>query len=136
MGGLVAFLLAHVAYCAAFWHLGVDLTWVAGGAGAVAIMAVPILRWLVPHLEGLMKTAVLAYVTVISVMVALSVGTLGAGHPWILILGAFIFFLSDLAVARERFVTRGFVNQGVGLPLYFGAQILLALTAGLGTAAL
>ena len=136
MGGLVAFLLAHLAYCGAFWHLGVDLPWVAGGAGAVAVMAVPILRWLLPHLEGLMKTAVLAYVVVISVMVALAVGTFGAGHPWILVLGAVIFFLSDLAVARERFVTPGFVNQGIGLPLYFGAQLLLALTAGLGTAAI
>jgi hypothetical protein len=29
-------------------------------------------------------------------------------------------------VARERFVQKSFVNRGVGLPLYYGAQILFA----------
>jgi uncharacterized membrane protein YhhN len=37
-----------------------------------------------------------------------------------------LFVLSDLAVARNRFVERVFINRAVGLPLYFTAQLLLA----------
>ena len=46
------------------------------------------------------------------------------------VVGALGFFLSDLAVARERFVAKGFTNKLWGLPLYYGAQLLLAWTAG------
>jgi len=45
-----------------------------------------------------------------------------------------VFGISDLFVARQRFVSSGFVNAAVGLPAYFGAQLLLAYTAGLGVA--
>jgi hypothetical protein len=34
--------------------------------------------------------------------------------------------LSDLSVARDRFVAPGFVNRAWGLPTYFAAQLLLA----------
>jgi len=44
--------------------------------------------------------------------------------------GAVLFWLSDLAVARDRFVRPGFVNPLVGLPLYYAAQLLLASAAG------
>ena len=40
--------------------------------------------------------------------------------------GAVLFFLSDLGVARDRFVSPGVWNRAVGLPLYYGAQLLLA----------
>ena len=131
LGGLVAFLLAHVAYCAAFWSLGVNLTWVGAGAVGLGVIAALVLRWLLPHLQGTMRVAVLAYVAVIATMVALALGTLGAGGSSILAVGAVLFFLSDLAVARHRFVTPGFSNKAWGLPLYYGGQVLLALTAGL-----
>ena len=42
--------------------------------------------------------------------------------------GALAFAISDLAVARERFVTPSFVNGAWGLPLYFAAQLTLAGT--------
>ena len=56
---------------------------------------------------------------------AVSLG-LGA-HPLVLA-GAIAFYLSDLTVARDRFVTRGFENRIVGLPLYYTGQVLLALS--------
>jgi hypothetical protein len=40
-----------------------------------------------------------------------------------------LFWLSDLCVARERFVTQGFVNRAIGLPLYYGAVLVLALAS-------
>ena len=45
-------------------------------------------------------------------------------------LGAVLFYLSDIMVARDRFVAPGFANRLVGLPLYFGGQLLLAWSAG------
>jgi hypothetical protein len=45
-------------------------------------------------------------------------------------LGALAFYASDLAVARQRFVAESFANKLWGLPLYYGAQLLLASTAG------
>jgi hypothetical protein len=61
-------------------------------------------------------------------MVALSVGTTALlGNAWITV-GAVMFYLSDLAVARDRFVAPGFTNRVWGLPLYYGAQLILALT--------
>jgi len=44
--------------------------------------------------------------------------------------GAVLFFLSDLLVARDRFVAPGFGNRLLGLPLYYAAQLLLASAVG------
>jgi uncharacterized membrane protein YhhN len=77
-----------------------------------------------------MKLPVLAYMTVISSMVALALGTVAAhGDPWIAV-GAIAFYLSDLAVAREKFVSPGWLNRLWGLPLYYGAQMVLSFAAG------
>jgi len=50
--------------------------------------------------------------------------------PWTAATGAILFYLSDLAVARHRFVHESFVNRVIGLPTYYLGQFLLALTIG------
>ncbi|RLE33354.1 MAG: hypothetical protein DRJ61_07425, partial [Acidobacteria bacterium] len=45
-------------------------------------------------------------------------------------IGASLFFLSDLAVARHRFVKAAFLNRAIGLPAYYAGQMLLALAIG------
>ena len=45
--------------------------------------------------------------------------------------GAWGFAISDLAVARDQFVTPGYQNRLWGLPLYFGSQMLLAYSVAL-----
>ncbi len=40
--------------------------------------------------------------------------------------GAVSFYVSDLSVARDRFLAPGFSNRIWGLPLYYGGQPLLA----------
>lgn len=130
LAGLISFLLGHVAYAIAFGIRGLDLVWTAAAAGILAVVAVPVVRWLWPNVEAGMRVPVMAYVVVITAMVALAAGTLGAvGDPRVLT-GAFVFYLSDLCVARDRFVQKGFANRLVGLPLYFGAQLVLASTPG------
>lgn len=122
LGGLVSFLLAHVAYAAAFVVRGVDWLWVGVAALAMIAVAIPVLRWLWPHVKPPMRGPVAAYIVVITAMVALAVGTLS---PW-LIAGAVGFYLSDISVAKGRFVGQSLGNRAWGLPLYFFSQLVLA----------
>ncbi len=127
MLGLIAFFLAHVSYCAAFIVYGVGIP----SAGiALAVLLVPgvfIMRWLHPHL-GTMRVPVYAYVTVITIMTALAVSALTTRGGLLIPIGAILFYCSDIFVARDRFVAQGQINRYIGLPLYYGGQILLALT--------
>jgi hypothetical protein len=51
------------------------------------------------------------------------------GGPALLGLGALGFALSDVSVARDRFVSSGFVNSAWGLPAYYLSQLALAYSA-------
>ena len=64
-------------------------------------------------------------------MVALSFGARGAGASWWFVVGAVGFYCSDLFVARQAFVAPGPLNGLIGLPLYFGAQLVFAYTCKL-----
>jgi uncharacterized membrane protein YhhN len=121
LAGLVAFLLAHVAYAVAFAGVAHPSP---GPALAVALATGAVLAWLWRGL-GSMRGPVIAYCLVISVMLWLA---LGVGRPLVRA-GALLFYLSDLLVARDRFVRPGFANRVVGLPLYYAGQVLLALAA-------
>jgi uncharacterized membrane protein YhhN len=127
--GLVSFLLGHLAYAIAFAMRGLDRTWTFLGALFLVIVAIPVVRWLWPHVEERMRMPVAAYVAVITTMVTLAIGTFAAHRSELLLIGAVSFYFSDLAVARERFVARGFINRAWGLPLYYGAQLVLAIAA-------
>jgi uncharacterized membrane protein YhhN len=60
---------------------------------------------------------------------AAAVTAAGRG-PWFLAAGAVLFYLSDLAVARDRLVVKRFASRAWGLPAYYAGQLLLALTIG------
>ena len=130
LGGLVAFLLGHVAYAVAFALAGMRASAAAITAVAGTVAATFVLRWLWPHVERPMRVPVVAYVLVITTMVALAAGAASEHRSWALLVGAVAFYLSDLSVARDRFVAPGFANRVWGLPLYFFAQLLLASQAG------
>lgn len=124
--GIAAFLLGHVAYAVAFVQLGVDLPALVGFGLAMAIAAAVALRWLRPHVPQAFRSAVVAYVAVISGMVVVALSAVAAGAPLAIGLGALGFASSDLSVARDRFVSPGFVNGAWGLPAYFVSQLVLA----------
>ena len=129
VSGLVAFLLAHLAYVAAFSNRGLGEAVYLPLLGVVLI-AIAVARWLLPTVPKELRAPVLAYVAVISVMVALAVSTNTRSADWRIPAGAIAFYLSDVCVARDRFSTPGFINRIVGLPLYYGGQLLLAWAAG------
>lgn len=130
LAGLGSFLLGHLAYAIAFVIRGVDVGWALGALVVLAIAAIPILRWLWPHVPPRMRGPVAAYIVVITLMVAAAAGAAHRDGAWMVLAGATLFYLSDLAVARNQFVQPSFVNRAWGLPAYFGAQMILAVQAG------
>ena len=96
------------------------------GVGMPAVVAPDgdggmVLRW--PEVE--------VGVGYLGAMATLACGVTAAGGPWQVAVGALAFTASDVAVARDRFVKREFLNRAWGLPLYYGAQLLIAATPAL-----
>ena len=129
LAGLVAFLLAHVAYIAAFVRHGYGRRWVAFTAVPVTAIAIGVFVWLEPYTPSGLIIPVKAYIAAISVMLILAVGTRGRGGSLLIVAGAVMFFLSDLSVAALRLVQTQYPTYIVGLPLYYAAQVCLALSS-------
>ena len=117
-----------IAYVVAFVSLGLDPV----AAGVTTLLAsvpvVVVVRWLRPNLPADMVIPVYAYVAVITCMIICAVAAVAAGGCPMILVGAAMFYISDLAVARDRFVAPGFQNSVWGLPLYYGGQLVLAST--------
>lgn len=128
LAGMGAFALGHAGFAAAFWQRGIEQRAALTALALMLVVVFATLRWLAPRLPPDMRIPIRAYMAIISAMVALAVGASAAtGDPWLAI-GAVAFAASDLSVARERFVQPAFVNVLWGLPLYYAAQLVLALT--------
>lgn len=133
--GLVSFLLGHVCYVIGF-------VWIAGpnkmtliGVVVTILLGVLVYVWLKPHL-GSMKKPVIAYILVISLMFIGAWSVLGMPQqPFtarlLIFVGAASFYISDIFVARDRFVKNAFINRLLGLPLYYMAQFMIAFSIGM-----
>jgi len=127
MAGLVLFAAAHLAYASAALTAGASWLGALAIAAALGIPARYVWAWLSPHVPSGLRIPVLAYLGIITAMVALALAGAWSGvvTPRFAV-GAVLFYLSDLAVARERFVHSAVSNRLWGLPAYFGAQLLIA----------
>ena len=121
--GLFAFLLAHLSFAAGFFRTGVDPVRIGFAALVFAMVGVATYRWLARHIEQKMRVPIIAYVVAIVLMASAAVG---AHVPWFVPAAAVIFLISDISVARDRFVSPSFMNKLWGLPLYYIAQHLFA----------
>lgn len=126
LGGLGAFLFSHGAYAVAFSLGPVSWQAVAGASVVAAVGGGVILRWLWPHLGREFKLPVLAYILTILTMCVLAAGATAATGRWLLVVGAVLFVISDVAVARDRFVVPSPTNNLWGWPTYFASQLMLA----------
>jgi uncharacterized membrane protein YhhN len=128
LAGMGSFALGHAAYAVAFARAGVDsrAAWIT--LAAMVAVAFATLRWLGPRLPAVMRLPIRGYIAVISLMVTLAVAASARSGDWTMAAGAVLFAASDLSVARERFVRPALLNLLWGLPLYYSAQLLLALT--------
>jgi len=130
VAGLVAFLLAHLCYIAAFVPEIHALTW--WPLIPLVIYAIVIYRILAPSL-GKLKLPVLFYIAVILTMAWLAWERWSQGdHSGALLacVGALLFVVSDTILAIDRF--RGAFKSAPALKLttYYTAQWLLAGSVG------
>jgi len=134
MGGLIAFLLGHVLYIFSFSSLVAVSNWFSPGVLILFVFSALVFFWLRPHLKS-MFIPVLIYILVITIMV---VGAWAvflkstfqlSGRAFILA-GALCFYISDLFVARHRFIKEEYRNRFFGLPLYYTGQFMLAFSVG------
>jgi uncharacterized membrane protein YhhN len=104
IAGLASFLLAHVAYIAGFAAAGVSTGWTAVGLAVVAVagaaVGTRIVRAVRSGEHAKMVAPVAAYMTVISAMVVLAIGSADR----LAAAGALIFYCSDALIAWDRFV--------------------------------
>lgn len=131
LAGLVAFLLGHVAYAAGFFGAAPpSATLLAPALVGALLVALPLGLWW--QRLGDKRVPVVAYACTIVVMVmaAWGLARAEAERGWWYFTAAALFALSDVAVLRERFVERRFVNKAWGLPTYYAAQLLLAANIG------
>jgi uncharacterized membrane protein YhhN len=132
--GLISFLLGHIFYIFGFFHVAHPGVWTWGGSIIVFCISTRIYFWLKPNL-GAMKKPVLIYCIVITVMLSgawsvLNNSQLTLSGRLMVFIGALLFYLSDVFVARDRFLKKDFFNRLVGLPLYYTGQFILAFSVG------
>ncbi|WP_439518016.1 lysoplasmalogenase family protein [Hydrogenophaga sp.] len=126
--GLVAFLLAHLAYIALFRQ---DAGWLPSRSALLVVSTVAGAMYAVLWFGGLpegLRGPVAAYVVAIAVMAAQAVGraTVLRHKPSVLVaVGAVCFMLSDTLLAINRFVTPLPMSQVWVLGTYYAAQCLI-----------
>ena len=124
IAGIGAFLLAHISFGVAFATRTFDVTLFVAALGFWNIAALLLVRWLWKYLAGSNRIAVIVYLATISVVAALAFAT----RSPIIIAAAVLFAVSDISVARDRFVQRSIANRVWGIPIYYLAQILFAIS--------
>lgn len=126
--GAFFFLLAHLMYCGAFITTGISIKWFLMSIVVVGPAAIIVYKYVLPYTTGLMRKLVITYSIAISWMMAFASGSYGySGKTWLLA-AAFLFYVSDLFVARQRFIKRCFLNSLCGLTLYYAAQLMFAIS--------
>jgi len=118
--GAGMFLLAHLMFVAAFVAYGLNRR----RCLLSLVLIVPsgvILLWLMPQVDPPLRNLVIVYTVVITVMVITAGGT-----SRLIFASALVFYISDIFVARWRFVDQDPFNAFVCYPHYYTACLLLA----------
>lgn len=127
ISGIGSFLIAHLGYSAAFLFLPLNVWSFAAALLIWGVVGALLLRWLWGHLDKHYRIAVAIYSAAIVLMVSFAAATLS---PMITV-AACMFAVSDISVARDRFIDHSITNKAWGIPLYYFAQLLFAISIGL-----
>ena len=124
IGGLVSFLLGHFAFLGVFARLPFDsVRFMTYAFVPLLLFGIWISRWLFPA-AGKLLLPVIAYLLVILTMVGSAVGT---NQNTVTVVAAVLFLLSDVGVARDKFLGYSAANR-MSLFLYYAAVLLFAST--------
>ncbi len=127
--GLVAFLIGHVAYVVGIAHALPPARWLAEAhvlAALPVIVAAVAVKRLWPKLGGLAVPVLIYVIAIVAMVIGAYAARATLPRGQVLALGATLFFASDLAVARDRFLARDIHNKLYGLPAYYLGQLLIA----------
>jgi uncharacterized membrane protein YhhN len=133
--GLIAFLVGHIFYIFSFSSLTQIYHWISAGLFIIFGLSALIFFWLRPHLKP-MLIPVLLYILVITVM-ASGAWAVSWKSPFpisgraLILAGSLCFYVSDVFVARDKFIKEEYTNRLLGLPLYYAGQFSLAFSIGL-----
>ena len=128
LAGIAAFFFAHMAFAAAFASRNLDTVWLFTSLAILTAAALAFIRWLWKYLTSFYKIAVPIYLAAITIMTSLAIAVSVASMSPLLATAAITFTASDVSVARNRFVARSVANKIWGVPLYYLAQILFAMS--------
>ncbi len=137
--GLFSFLVAHLFYFIAVYNgvsaldnlalyqelkMNLQLTML-----IIYPICLSVLYFILPDIPKDLKIPSLLYVCVIALMFSSCVAYSLTIHQnqHMLLIGSFLFVVSDWFVAQERYRNGGFWSRFFGLPLYYIAQIVFAL---------
>ncbi|PKN60102.1 MAG: lysoplasmalogenase [Deltaproteobacteria bacterium HGW-Deltaproteobacteria-11] len=134
MVGLVSFLAGHIMYSIAFFSMGSPGKLIVIITALCLAISVTVFIWIRPYL-GAMIIPVIAYIAIITMMVIGAASLVGNEHlnftgRALVFCGAILFYLSDIFVARHRFVKKEYINRLAGLPMYYAAQFMIACSIG------
>ncbi len=125
--GTITFGLAHIAYLLAFWNRGgLSPTFLLASfvTGLLASVIWSTVRNRIDDQK--LRLIVAAYFVIITAMCAAAISATLSGAGAALAIGAITFAISDVAVARSRFIRKTFTTTTAGLILYYLAQMILA----------
>ncbi len=130
--GLGLFLLAHIAYATVFTLLGQISLWDSLSIAVLLATGVVFYKLIRANL-GTMRVPVIVYMLVISATVSRATGTLWSPNvshrqALMIVVGAFLFYLSDAMLAANRF-WRPWRYWRTNLAPYYVGQFLIALSA-------
>ncbi|MEE9346909.1 MAG: lysoplasmalogenase [Robiginitomaculum sp.] len=127
IGGLFAFLLAHIVYAIAFFRGG-SLAFYALLAALAILSALAMGPLYKSHVDKATLAATRLYGAIITIMVALAIRLGMDTGIWIIAVAAIMFAVSDVFVGRDRYIQQSPKNFLAITPLYFGAQAVFALS--------
>lgn len=128
LSGIAAFFFAHAAFAAAFATQPLDTTWLAIALVILTVAASVFLHWLWKYLKPFYRIAVPVYLAAITIMTSIAIAVSVSALSPLTAIGALAFTISDVSVALNRFVERKITNKIWGLPLYYVAQLLFAMS--------
>ncbi len=124
--GLWMFFGGHIALIVSFLLRGVVARRCLATLGLLIVTGGLLLAWLYPHVPASGRVPVLLYMTIITAMATVAGGSRDGGARRIILMAVALFYVSDIFVARWRFVAREPFNAFICYPLYYAACLLFA----------
>lgn len=130
--GMSLFSLGYLTLSAGFVVAGIGSGYLIGAG--IAAAAFSLLSWnsLRGHLGEEWRRPTALYHVVVTLMLATGIAAGLASSRLLLLAGVVLLGVSDIAVARERFVSPGIRHKLWGLPVYYAGMVLVALSLAIG----